>query len=227
MIGQLALFRQGGPAFGNSRWPRIAGRWSQTAQVRQIGWKANQPFPEFLISVSCEFGDSHPHDSPFDKPGRVQIQTQYQPSRGSIDTPDSSIRHRSYSRPTHNNKWIIDFLVQLNAIAAPTCIDEVCVFRSNVGEQPLRLKMIDIKFTGDMAPLFPLQAVNASKSEFITQPWAIRSITSITTGAVASVTAGIRIIEYQLGVRSESSMPSKCRCNRLAPSSGTISSVSQ
>ena len=84
--------------------------------------------------------------------------------------------------------------------------------------------MVDVKFARDLAPLFPLQAVNTPKREFITKPGAIRVIFRVPIGAVASVVAWSRAVEDQVGVLYTSSVSSSRRCSSLAPSSGTVPS---
>ena len=73
MIRQIALRREKGPAFLNSFGPSVASRWSQTPQVGQAIRKADESLQEHRISFSCKINDSHPCDSPFHQPGRVQI----------------------------------------------------------------------------------------------------------------------------------------------------------
>ena len=127
----------------------------------------------------------------------------------------------------HDEGITVDVLTLLHEVAAPTGIDEIWVFDRKVGAKPLRLKVINVEFTRDMAPLFALQAVHAAKGELVPQPRAIRFIIRITARSVATMAEPVGIIEYQSDVRSCWPVPSSCRCSRLAPSSGSVSSVSQ
>lgn len=127
----------------------------------------------------------------------------------------------------HGHKRIADILALLDAVAAPARVNEVGVVSLQVGAKPLWLKVVDIEITRDLSPCFPFQAIHAPKDEFVTQPRAIRFISSIAGWRMPTMAAGIRVIEDQSEASSGSSIPSNCRWSRLAPARGTISSVSK
>jgi len=69
------------PALADSLGANVAAGWSESAKPRQITGKATDFATQIEISSRRKLADAHPHDSPLNKPWRVQIQNEDHPHR--------------------------------------------------------------------------------------------------------------------------------------------------
>lgn len=139
----------------------------------QVGKIIRKPH-EFLILVRIvparKFDDSYPDPPPSDHLGGIHAEDSNQSFRFCTHTSHGAIWIDAHRIRREHKRGVRKFFYTLSQITRMTRIQQVSILRRTSGLSRLWDEVIEIKFAGHAPPLFPDQAVDTAKSEFITEP---------------------------------------------------------
>ena len=88
-------------------------------------------------------------------------------------------------------------MTAFHKIAAMAGKDQILVIQLSLGDNGLCFEVIDVEFASDLAPGFPLETINATKGEFISQPRTIGIVRLIASRSMAAGSTRIGVVENQ------------------------------